>query len=259
MQQQQQHMLARAAQAANRCARSGGSTARSKPRRAAADSAAASPASLTCANLKPGPAAPQHASRISCRGTPSRSGNTVRRLSCRSTRSHKRALQRRAIQRARQPHRKRDRVGRSRALPDGPGTTAGAAQTTAAAPPDAAAPAAAAAPQTPPHKPRQRRNARRLEQAADRELDIQARADPADQPRRQQRMTAQLEEVVVDPDPLDAQHLGKQRAQHLLLRRARHHASPDRVSSGAGSARRSSLPFGVSGRRSRTTSADGTM
>ena len=46
-------------------------------------------------------------------------------------------------------------------------------------------------------------------------------ADAADQPRRQQRMAAELEEVVVDADPLQPQHLGKQRAQDLLLRRAR--------------------------------------
>ena len=50
------------------------------------------------------------------------------------------------------------------------------------------------------------------------------------------------------PTRVNAQHLGKQRAQDLLLRRARRtpHARPP--SSGAGSARRSSLPFGVSGR-----------
>jgi hypothetical protein len=34
-------------------------------------------------------------------------------------------------------------------------------------------------------------------------------------------MSAALEEVVVDPDPLDAQHLGKQLAQDRLLRRSR--------------------------------------
>ena len=73
-------------------------------------------------------------------------------------------------------------------------------------------------------------------------------------------MPAELEEVVVDADPLDAQHLGKQRAQDLLLRRARRPMRMRRAaSSGAGSARRSSLPFGVSGSRSSTTIADGTM
>src|SRR4029079_4554427 len=72
-----------------------------------------------------------------------------------------------------------------------------------------------------PEPPRQRRNARRLEQAADRNLDIERRTDPADQPRRQQRMPAKLEEVVLDPDPRKPQHLGKQFEQQRLLRRAR--------------------------------------
>ena len=67
---------------------------------------------------------------------------------------------------------------------------------------------------------RKRRNARRLEQAADADLHIQAGTNPADQPDRQQRMPAQFEEVVVDPDPLDTQNLRKQPAQDLLLRRA---------------------------------------
>ena len=68
---------------------------------------------------------------------------------------------------------------------------------------------------------RERQHARRLKQAADRHLDVQRRTDPADQTRRQQRVTAELEEVVVDADPLDAQHLGKQRTQDRLLRAAR--------------------------------------
>ena len=70
---------------ANRCARSGGSVARSKPRRAAAARASASAASVTDSTASRGRAA--EASRISCRGTPSVSGKTVRRLSWRSTTS----------------------------------------------------------------------------------------------------------------------------------------------------------------------------
>ena len=73
------------------------------------------------------------------------------------------------------------------------------------------------------------------------------RADPADQTRRQQRVAAEVEEVVVDADPLDAEHLGEQRAQDRLLRRPRRPMRRRAPSSGAGSARRSSLPFGVSG------------
>src|SRR3954470_6477792 len=68
----------------------------------------------------------------------------------------------------------------------------------------------------------QRLNRRSLEQAADRKLDIQRRAHPADQTRRQQRMTPERKEVVVDPHTLQPKHLRKQPAQDLLLRRARH-------------------------------------
>src|SRR6266699_2548817 len=73
----------------------------------------------------------------------------------------------------------------------------------------------------------QRRNRRRLKQAADRNLNIKARTDAADHTRRKQRMAPKRKKVVVDPNPLQAQNLGKQRAQQLLLRTARqtHHPS----------------------------------
>src|SRR5262245_25872469 len=64
-------------------------------------------------------------------------------------------------------------------------------------------------------------NARRFKQAADRNLNIKARADPADQTRRKQRVTTQLKKVVLNPNALDTKNLRKQRAQQLLLRRAR--------------------------------------
>src|SRR5262249_57415072 len=64
----------------------------------------------------------------------------------------------------------------------------------------------------------QPRHRRRLEQAADRNLNIKARTDAADQTRRQQRMAAKRQEVILDPDTLQSQHLGKQRAQQLLTR-----------------------------------------
>ena len=44
---------------------------------------------------------------------------------------------------------------------------------------------------------------------------------PAHQLDRHDAVAAQLKEVVVDPDPLQPQHLGKQPAQHRLLRSAR--------------------------------------
>ena len=73
-------------------------------------------------------------------------------------------------------------------------------------------------------------------------------------------MPAQLEEVVVDADPRHAEHLREHPAQDLLrtVAGARAGPAPPAVS-GAGSARRSSLPFTVSGSPSSTTTADGTM
>src|SRR3989442_1707645 len=68
---------------------------------------------------------------------------------------------------------------------------------------------------------RQRRYRRRLKQAADRQLNIKARADPTDQTRRKQRATAQRKKVFLNSNPRDPQYLRKQRAQNLLLRRAR--------------------------------------
>ena len=98
---------------------------------------------------------------------------------------------------------------------------------------------------------------RRLEQAADRDLDVENGMDAADQPRRQQRMAAERKEVVVDADPLDPQHLGEQAAQDLLLRRAR--LTPLSPHLRRRQRRAVSLPFGVSGRRSSITIVDGTM
>src|SRR3954454_14425476 len=71
--------------------------------------------------------------------------------------------------------------------------------------------------QTPP----QTRNRRRLKQRSDADLNLQALADAADQPRRQKRMAPQRKKVVLNPNPLKPQHLRKQPAQDLLLGRAR--------------------------------------
>src|SRR5215471_2047534 len=70
---------------------------------------------------------------------------------------------------------------------------------------------------------------RRLEQAADRNLNIKARTDAADQTRRQQRMATKRKKVILNPNTLQSQHLGKQRAQQLLTRIARqtHNRSPN--------------------------------
>src|SRR5262245_947202 len=70
----------------------------------------------------------------------------------------------------------------------------------------------------PPHQSRYRRS---LEQAADRHLNSQRRPHTADQTRRKQRMAPKRKEVVVNPNTRNTQNLRKQRAQNLLLRRAR--------------------------------------
>src|SRR5262245_9562602 len=67
---------------------------------------------------------------------------------------------------------------------------------------------------------------RRLKQAADRNLDIKARPDAADQARRKQRVTAQRKKVILNPNPRHPQNLRKQRTQNLLLRRARQATAP---------------------------------
>src|SRR5215475_15530070 len=72
-----------------------------------------------------------------------------------------------------------------------------------------------------PKLPHQTRYRRRLEQAADRDLNTQRRTHPADQTRRKQRMAPKRKEVVVNPYTLDPKHLRKQRAQNLLARRPR--------------------------------------
>ena len=195
-------------------------------------------------------AAPRRRPGSAAAATPSVSGKTVRRLSCR--RPGRRArLPAPHVERAREPHRQRDRVG-ARSRPFQPiqepqpalrkrQRDLGRARQQARS----AGRAACASSET----LGQPRDGRRLEQAADRDLDIQAGADAADQPRRQQRMTAELEEVVVDADPLDApapRQTARTAPPPAACAAARRTAAAS--SSGAGSARRSSLPFGVSGK-----------
>src|SRR5712691_1971194 len=141
----------------------------------------------------------------------------------------KRSFQRRRIERPKKPYRQRDRVGRASPFQtvQEPQPTLRKRQRDLPRPPTS--------PQRRPRRRSLRRkpfakplNGRRFEQAADRNLHIQHRTDAADQTQRQQRMAPKLEEVVVDPNPSNPQNLGKQTAQHLLLRRARHTPYPRR-------------------------------
>nr|QRW40705.1 linear gramicidin synthetase subunit D [bacterium] len=64
--------------------------------------------------------------------------------------------------------------------------------------------------------PGQPGHGRGVEQVPDRQLDVQHRPDPADQPGGQQRMPAQVEERVVDTHLGHPEHLGEQAAQDFL-------------------------------------------
>ena len=210
------------AHSSNRCARSGSSRDRSKPRPAAAVSAAARPASSTAPISSRSRA--DSGGRISCRGTPSRSGNTVRRLSCRSTRSPSAASSAARSSAPLQPHRQRDHIGAADPLQPlqepQPPLRIGQRdlgrprlhrhQRRAVMPPPPTTAAAASA----------------ATLGASNRLRIATSTFSAARIRLISRVASsecppQLEEVVVDADPLDPEHLGKQRAQDLLLRRPR--------------------------------------
>ena len=59
-------------------------------------------------------------------------------------------------------------------------------------------------------------NRGRVEQGAHREVGVQAGVDRGDQPHRRQRIPTQVEERVVDPDPVHPEHLGVDAGQDLL-------------------------------------------
>ena len=100
----------------------------------------------------------------------------------------------------------------------------------------------------------------RLEHRAHRKAGIQAGVDRGDHPHRRQRIPTQIEERVIHPDPLQPQHLGVDAGQDLLDRGwPGPGTDPGVVYSGAGRARVSSLPLGVNGSASITTTAAGTM
>ena len=66
------------------------------------------------------------------------------------------------------------------------------------------------------HGPRQLRRGRGLEQAAQGEIDAEGGVGARDHLRGEQRMAAELEEVVLAPDPLAAQGLGEDAGQDLF-------------------------------------------
>ena len=174
--------------------------------------------------------------RIRWYGSPSASANTVRSASCRSTTSRSAASSALAVQRAGQPQRDRDVVGRARALQlvdePQPPLGEGQRQQVAGASPAVSAGRASSEPCQAGGEPG---DGRRLEQRPQRHLHTQHRPHPAQQLDRGERVPAQLEEVLVHPDPVASQHLRAQAAQQLFPHGGRGPAGARRA--GAGIAR----------------------
>ena len=177
-------------------------------------------------------AAPPHAARISCRGTPSRSGNTVRRLSCRSTRSHSAPSSAARSSAPLKPHRQRDHIGAAASPPAAPGTTAAAAHTTAGSrrTPRCSRHQRRAAQRRipPPTDSRACRCSRRQPATlgASNRLRIDTSTPSAARIRLISRVASSecppsSKKLSSTPTRSTPQHLGKQRAQDRLLRRAR--------------------------------------
>src|SRR5215470_563705 len=70
-------------------------------------------------------------------------------------------------------------------------------------------------------------NRRHLKQRPQRKLNLKNLANTCHHPRRNQRMAAKLEEVVVHPNPVELEHLAPDRRQRLLRRVARRHIFPN--------------------------------
>ncbi len=95
------------------------------------------------------------------------------------------------------------------------------------------------------HQARQRGGRRRIEEAAQRQLDTEGRPEPAHGLRRKERVPAESEEAVVSADrtAILVQHLGKDTRERRLHRPARGHVNTrfEGMPSGAGRARLSSF------------------
>ena len=100
-----------------------------------------------------------------------------------------------------------------------------------------------------------------LEDPAEGHAEAQRLSDPRDEPRGQQRVPAELEEVVLDADALDLQQVLPDLRQRRLrgVSAAGNPFPPDRLASGRGRARRSTLPLAVRGMSDSRTNAAGTM
>ncbi len=95
----------------------------------------------------------------------------------------------------------------------------------------------------------------RGEQRTDARLHTEHLPHPSDQPGREQRVAAQIEEVVVDTDPVQAEDVGEEPAQHLLPGRTR---GAGRVGAGRrGRGKRPPVELAVRGEREPVEHDDG--
>ncbi len=81
---------------------------------------------------------------------------------------------------------------------------------------------------------RQPGHGRGLEQCPDLQFRAEGGPDPGGQAGRQQRVSAQVEEAVLDADPRQPEHLGEQLREELLLRGARRPSGSGRAEVGSG-------------------------
>ncbi|ODA69197.1 hypothetical protein APS67_006647 [Streptomyces sp. AVP053U2] len=90
---------------------------------------------------------------------------------------------------------------------------------------------------------------RGLEQGAQRDLDAEDGTDPADEPRREEGVTAQGEEVVLHAHPVDAEDLGEHGSEQLLLERGGPAAAARGTVRVVGGGQRPAVDLAVGGQR----------
>ena len=100
---------------------------------------------------------------------------------------------------------------------------------------------------------------RRVEHAAHRKMGIQRGVDRGDQPHRGKRIPTEVEERVVDPDPLEPEYLGVDVGDDASRSRSEVPRNAAAENAGAGRALLSILPEAVSGNSSSATMCAGTM
>ncbi len=116
---------------------------------------------------------------------------------------------------------------------------------------------------------RELRDGGRLEDRAERDLDLERLARAGDDLDGQERVAPEIVEAVVHADVIALEHVGPDGGEHLFHGRARRSASAllplpraaaaAASAASAASARRSTLPFGVSGSASIRVKAAGIM